>query len=177
MVFRNLRQKDAVTELFSIVADKIDINVWQAIELANHHPRVNILQPGPGVGGHCIAVDPWFIVDSAPNNTPLIQSARKVNDGKPEFIIEKTLVAASQKGARTVACLGLAYKADIDDFRESPAVYITANLRERLDGEVLVVEPNLKITNTKLLVKSGGKKGLWINPDGIPKKIKNALNI
>ena len=78
------------------------------------------------------------------NNTPLIQSARKVNDGKPEFIIEKTLVAASQKGARTVACLGLAYKADIDDFRESPAVYITANLRERLDGEVLVVEPNLK---------------------------------
>tara|TARA_B100000674_G_scaffold494943_1_gene520842 strand:- start:1066 stop:2313 length:1248 start_codon:yes stop_codon:yes gene_type:complete len=128
----------------SIVADKIDINVWQAIELANHHPRVNILQPGPGVGGHCIAVDPWFIVDSAPNNTPLIQSARKVNDGKPEFIIEKTLVAASQKGARTVACLGLAYKADIDDFRESPAVYITANLRERLDGEVLVVEPNLK---------------------------------
>ncbi len=128
----------------SIVADKIDINIWQAIELANHHPRVNILQPGPGVGGHCIAVDPWFIVDSAPNNTPLIQSARKVNDGKPEFIIEKTLVAASQKGARTVACLGLAYKADIDDFRESPAVYITANLRERLDGEVLVVEPNLK---------------------------------
>jgi len=128
----------------SIVADKVGINIWQAIELANHHPRVNILQPGPGVGGHCIAVDPWFIVDSAPNNTALIQSARKVNDSKPEFIVDKILLAAQKTGARTIACFGLAYKADIDDFRESPALLITASLKKRFDGEVLVVEPNIK---------------------------------
>ena len=128
----------------SVVADKIGINVWQAIELANHHPRVNILQPGPGVGGHCIAVDPWFIVDSAPNNTPLIQSARKVNDDKPKHVVEKILATAEKNSVRTVACLGLAYKADIDDFRESPALTITATLTERFDGEVLVVEPNSK---------------------------------
>jgi UDP-N-acetyl-D-mannosaminuronic acid dehydrogenase len=128
----------------SIVADKIDVNVWEAIELANHHPRVNILQPGPGVGGHCIAVDPWFIVDSAPDNTQLIQSARQVNDGKPYYIVEKILAAADKNGATTIACLGLAYKANIDDLRESPAVTITASLTERFDGEVLVVEPNSK---------------------------------
>ncbi len=128
----------------SIVADKIGINIWQAVKLANHHPRVNILQPGPGVGGHCIAVDPWFIVDSAPDNTPLIKSARKVNDGKPNHIVEKILATAYKKGATTVACLGLAYKANIDDMRESPAVTITATLTERFDGEVLVVEPNIK---------------------------------
>jgi UDP-N-acetyl-D-mannosaminuronic acid dehydrogenase len=126
----------------SMVADKIDINIWQAIELANHHPRVNILQPGPGVGGHCIAVDPWFIVDSAPNDTPLIQSARKVNDGKPDHIVEKILTAALTISAKTVACLGLSYKANIDDMRESPAVNITATLTKRFNGEVLVVEPN-----------------------------------
>jgi UDP-N-acetyl-D-mannosaminuronic acid dehydrogenase len=128
----------------SIVADKIGINIWQAVKLANHHPRVNILQPGPGVGGHCIAVDPWFIVDSAPDNTPLIKSARRVNDGKPNHIVEKILATAYKKGATTVACLGLAYKANIDDMRESPAVTITATLTERFDGEVLVVEPNIK---------------------------------
>lgn len=128
----------------SIVADKIGINIWQAVKLANHHPRVNILQPGPGVGGHCIAVDPWFMVDSAPDNTSLIKSARKVNDGKPNHIVEKILATAYKKGATTVACLGLAYKANIDDMRESPAVTITATLTERFDGEVLVVEPNIK---------------------------------
>lgn len=126
----------------SIVADKIGINVWQAIKLANHHPRVNILQPGPGVGGHCIAVDPWFIVDNAPDKTPLIQSARQVNNGKPDHVIDKILDIANKNGATTIACLGLAYKANIDDMRESPAVTITATLTERFHGEVLVVEPN-----------------------------------
>ena len=129
----------------STVADKMGINVWQAVKLANHHPRVNILQPGPGVGGHCIAVDPWFIVDSAPDDTPLIQSAREVNDGKPDHIVGKILATAEKNCATTIACLGLAYKANIDDMRESPAVTITATLIERFDGEVLVVEPNSQI--------------------------------
>jgi len=142
----------------STVADKVGINVWQAIELANRHPRVNILQPGPGVGGHCIAVDPWFMVDSAPNNTPLIRSARKVNDGKPDQIVEKILAAVGKNGATTVACLGLAYKANIDDLRESPAVSITATLTERFDGEVLVVEPNSKTLPDTL----AGTKGLTL---------------
>jgi UDP-N-acetyl-D-mannosaminuronic acid dehydrogenase len=128
----------------SLIADKMGINVWEAVELANHHPRVNILQPGPGVGGHCIAVDPWFIVGSAPHETPLIQSARKVNDGKPGHIVEQILAAAEENGATSIACLGLAYKANIDDMRESPAVTITAALAERFDGEVLIVEPNSK---------------------------------
>jgi len=139
----------------SIVADKVGINVWQAIELANHHPRVNILQPGPGVGGHCIAVDPWFIVDSAPDDTPLIQSAREVNDGKPDHIVRKILATAEKNGATTIACLGLAYKANIDDMRESPAVTITATLTERFDGEVLVVEPNIKILPSALADTKG----------------------
>ena len=139
----------------SIVADKVGINVWQAIELANHHPRVNILQPGPGVGGHCIAVDPWFIVDSAPDDTPLIQSAREVNDGKPDHIVGKILAIAEKNGATTIACLGLAYKANIDDMRESPAVAITATLTNRFDGEVLVVEPNSKILPSALADTKG----------------------
>jgi UDP-N-acetyl-D-mannosaminuronic acid dehydrogenase len=139
----------------SIVADKMDIDIWQAIELANHHPRVNILQPGPGVGGHCIAVDPWFIVESAPDNTPLIQSAREVNDGKPDHIVGKILAIAEKNGATTIACLGLAYKANIDDMRESPAVTITATLTNRFDGEVLVVEPNSKILPSALADTKG----------------------
>ncbi len=126
----------------SLIAEKMGINVWEAVELANHHPRVSILQPGPGVGGHCIAVDPWFIADSAPDESPLIQTARKVNDGKPEHVVNQILAAAKEKGAKSVACLGLAYKADIDDMRESPAVAITAALANAFDGEVLVVEPN-----------------------------------
>jgi UDP-N-acetyl-D-mannosaminuronic acid dehydrogenase len=129
----------------SLIADKMDINVWEAIELANHHPRVNILQPGPGVGGHCIAVDPWFIADSAPDDSPLIQTARKVNDGKPGHVVNKIHAAAKQTGATTIACLGLAYKANIDDMRESPAIKITAALAKKFDGEILVVEPNSKI--------------------------------
>ncbi|MBL6932652.1 MAG: UDP-N-acetyl-D-mannosamine dehydrogenase, partial [Rhodospirillales bacterium] len=126
----------------SLIADKMGINVWEAVELANHHPRVNILQPGPGVGGHCIAVDPWFIADSAPDESPLIQTARRVNDGKPAHIVKQILAAAKDKGATTIACLGLAYKADIDDMRESPAVDIIAALADKFDGDVLVVEPN-----------------------------------
>ena len=126
----------------SLIADKMGIDVWEAIELANHHPRVNILQPGPGVGGHCIAVDPWFLVDGAPEVSPLIQTARAVNDAKPVHVASQALAAAKFSKAKTIACLGLAYKADIDDLRESPAIAITADIAESFGGPVLVVEPN-----------------------------------
>ncbi len=125
----------------SLVCDQLDIDVWQMIDLANLHPRVEILQPGPGVGGHCIAVDPWFIVESAADQTPLIQASRQVNDGKPDWVIERTLAAAPANSA--IACLGLAYKADIDDLRESPAMAIVEKLAAQHDGDILVVEPNI----------------------------------
>ncbi len=126
----------------SLIADKMNIDVWDAIELANRHPRVNILQPGPGVGGHCIAVDPWFIAHSAPDISPLIQTARRVNDGKPDQVIGKILTAAEAAGADTIACLGLSYKADIDDMRESPAVAIAAAVARDFRGRVVIVEPH-----------------------------------
>ncbi|MEO5337273.1 MAG: UDP-N-acetyl-D-mannosamine dehydrogenase [Magnetospirillum sp. WYHS-4] len=127
----------------SLVCDRLDIDVWKVVELANHHPRVDILKPGPGVGGHCIAVDPWFIVDSAPDRTPLIQAARQVNDGKPRFVADRVLAAAGRRADCRIACLGLAYKADIDDLRESPAVDIVRLLAERKAGTLLVVEPHV----------------------------------
>lgn len=130
----------------SLICDKLGINVWELIRLANRHPRVNILQPGPGVGGHCIAVDPWFIVDSAPEVTPLIRAARGVNDAKPRWVIARVDEAAqsvSHGGKARIACLGLAFKPDIDDLRESPALEICAALAEREDYEVIAVEPNI----------------------------------
>jgi len=131
----------------SIICDKLDINVWELISLANRHPRINILQPGPGVGGHCIAVDPWFIVSKTPEQAQLIHTARKVNDAKPEWAIEKikneVLIFEKEKGRKAkVACMGLAFKPNIDDLRESPALYITKKLI--YDGlDVLAVEPNI----------------------------------
>jgi UDP-N-acetyl-D-mannosaminuronic acid dehydrogenase len=139
----------------SLIADKMGIDVWQAIGLANHHPRVNILQPGPGVGGHCIAVDPWFIADSAPDESPLIQTARRVNDAKPGHVVKQVLAAAEASGATTIACLGLAYKANIDDMRESPAVTITAALADAFPGDVLVVEPHTQTLPGPLADKKG----------------------
>jgi UDP-N-acetyl-D-mannosaminuronic acid dehydrogenase len=126
----------------SLVCEKVDVNVWEAIELANRHPRVKILQPGPGVGGHCIAVDPWFIVDSARDVTPLIQAARGVNDGKPHHVADLVAQAARGKAKPVLACLGLAYKADIDDFRESPSVDVIAHIDAKLFSKILVVEPH-----------------------------------
>jgi len=126
------------------VCDEMDIDVWKAIALANHHPRVNILTPGPGVGGHCIAVDPWFIVDGAPDRTPLIQAARQVNDLKPASIVAQIKAAAEKINSPTVACLGLAYKADIDDLRESPAVEITRQVFD-LGIDLLAVEPHVDV--------------------------------
>jgi UDP-N-acetyl-D-mannosaminuronic acid dehydrogenase len=128
----------------SIITDKLDINVWELIRLANRHPRVKILQPGPGVGGHCIAVDPWFIVDSAPEQARLIRMARSVNDDKPLYVIAAIERAARRFKEPVIACLGLAFKADIDDLRESPAVDIVRELADRNIGQVIAVEPNIK---------------------------------
>lgn len=128
----------------SIICDKLDINVWELIRLANRHPRVSILQPGPGVGGHCIAVDPWFIVDSAPEQARLIRTARTVNDAKPGYVIDRVERAARRFKDPVIACLGLAFKANIDDLRESPAVEIADELAERFAGQVVVVEPNVR---------------------------------
>lgn len=137
----------------SIICDKLGINVWELIKLANRHPRVNILQPGPGVGGHCIAVDPWFIVSQTPAEARLIRMAREVNDAKPEWIIEKVKLALADylsanpdKTAKDVAiaCFGLAFKPDIDDLRESPALEITKQLARLHPGELLVVEPHIE---------------------------------
>lgn len=128
----------------SMIADSLDINVWELIELANHHPRVNILQPGPGVGGHCIAVDPWFIVAASPDRASLIKTAREVNDAKPEFVIDKLLPQARRISSVKIAALGLAFKPNIDDLRESPARQIVGRLAEELpEAEILVAEPNI----------------------------------
>lgn len=127
----------------SLVCKRLGIDVWEAIELANHHPRVNVLKPGPGVGGHCIAVDPWFIVASAPNETDLIRAARKVNDAKPGSIVAEVLDTARNGRAAVVACLGLAYKADIDDMRESPSIDVVRGLAKAGGLKLLVVEPNV----------------------------------
>jgi len=125
----------------SLIADHVGTDVWEVIALANRHPRVNILQPGPGVGGHCIAVDPWFLVHSAPEQTPLIATARKVNDGKPDYVIAQAeKLIAEQPGAK-IACLGLSFKANIDDFRESPALTIAEQLAHKYGDRIQIVEP------------------------------------
>lgn len=129
----------------SIIAERQGIDVWELIELANHHPRVNILQPGPGVGGHCIAVDPWFIVSADREYSNLIRTAREVNDSKPEIVLSKVLEKADKLKSPVVAALGIAFKANIDDLRESPSKDIAVALTDRLDhGTVLVVEPNIE---------------------------------
>lgn len=127
----------------SMICNKLDINVWELIKLANRHPRVNILNPGPGVGGHCIAVDPWFIVSSAPETAKLIRQAREVNDAKPHYVLKQITDAADQFKKPVIACLGIAFKADIDDLRESPALDITKMLAQNNEAEILVVEPNI----------------------------------
>lgn len=136
----------------SIICDKLDINVWELIGLANRHPRVNILQPGPGVGGHCIAVDPWFIVSQTPSEAKLIRTARKVNDFKPKWVVEKVKIAIadflqshSNKSIEDVviACFGLSFKPDIDDLRESPSMSIVEEIADFHRGKVLAVEPNI----------------------------------
>lgn len=136
----------------SIICDKLDIDVWELIELANCHPRVNILQPGPGVGGHCVAVDPWFIISNNPNESHLIHTARKVNDNKPDWVVDKVKLAVTEVLSTNtdkklsdvaVSCFGLAFKPNIDDLRESPALKITQKLATLGVGRLLAVEPNI----------------------------------
>ena len=126
----------------SLVSDKLGIDVWDVIALANRHPRVNILTPGPGVGGHCIAVDPWFIVHSAPELTPLIRTARLVNDGKTEHVIARASALIEAEAGR-VALLGLAFKANVDDFRESPAMKVAEALTRKFGDRIAIVEPHV----------------------------------
>lgn len=137
----------------SVICDKLNIDVWELISLANRHPRINILQPGPGVGGHCIAVDPWFIVSKTPDEARLIRTAREVNDGKPDWVIEKVKLAIAEylqenpeKTVKeiTIACYGLAFKPDIDDLRESPALAITQKISLEHRGNLMAVEPNIR---------------------------------
>lgn len=134
----------------SVICDKLGMDVWELVSLANRHPRVSILQPGPGVGGHCIAVDPWFIVSSAPEEARLIRIAREVNDAKPEWVMQKTREAISKSTAGknvegvSVAVYGLAFKPDIDDLRESPALYIAKQLNASHTGKIQIVEPNIQ---------------------------------
>ena len=135
----------------SIMCDKLNVNVWELIKLANRHPRVNILNPGPGVGGHCIAIDPWFLVDSCPGEANLIRKAREINDAKPQFVIEKIMKQAALVEKPMIACLGLTYKADVDDLRESPALGIVEILSRELPESVMVVEPNIKQLPRSLL--------------------------
>ena len=127
----------------SFLCDALRINVWELIAMANLHPRVNILSPGPGVGGHCIAVDPWFIVATNPGEAKLIRQARLINDSKPDFVCRKVAERAAELRQPVIACLGLSYKKDVDDLRESPAVQIVRALAERRVGELLVVEPHI----------------------------------
>jgi len=128
----------------SLICDDEGINVWELISLANRHPRVNILNPGPGVGGHCIAVDPWFIVARSPEHAKLIKTARLVNDAKPDWVIEKVKSRAEKFKHPVIGCLGLAFKADVDDLRESPSVDIVRKLIKENVGEILISEPNLQ---------------------------------
>ncbi|MBH2042320.1 MAG: UDP-N-acetyl-D-mannosamine dehydrogenase [Comamonadaceae bacterium] len=132
----------------SVICDRLGINVWEVISLANRHPRVNILQPGPGVGGHCIAVDPWFIVSSAPEEARLIRTAREVNDAKPGWVIEKVRAKAARFRDPVIGCLGLTFKANIDDMRESPSMDIVKRLLALNVGTVMACDPNVRADKT-----------------------------
>lgn len=146
----------------SMICEAQNIDVWELISLANRHPRVNILKPGPGVGGHCIAVDPWFIVSQTPHLAKLIRSAREVNDSKPQWVTDKIKLAVADyllshpsktAGDVIIGCFGLAFKADVDDLRESPAISIVQSLAGIHPGKILAVEPNISTLPTKLDAK------------------------
>jgi UDP-N-acetyl-D-mannosaminuronic acid dehydrogenase len=128
----------------SMICDHLDINVWELIKLANHHPRVNILQPGPGVGGHCIAVDPWFIVSAAPDHSRLIKSAREVNTIKTDWVVDKVLEKARNFSNPKICCFGVSFKANVDDIRESPALKVVERLLEHSKNSVFIVDPHVE---------------------------------
>lgn len=140
----------ALANELSRICEQLAIDVRELIRLANHHPRVEILRPGPGVGGHCIAVDPWFIIHSAPRQSRLIRAAREVNIAQPKSVVAKVRAQAARIRHPTIACFGLAYKADIDDLRESPAIEITLRLAQEGRGRILAVEPHIETLPTAL---------------------------
>ena len=151
----------------SVICDELNIDVWELISLANRHPRINILQPGPGVGGHCIAVDPWFIVSQTPKSARLIHTAREVNDSKPQWVIDKVKAAINdflqanptkRINDVTIACYGLAFKPNIDDLRESPAMDITRKIAAMHTGRVIAVEPNITKISDENFELSTSKK-------------------
>src|SRR6516162_1487833 len=127
----------------SLICDQLGLNVWQVIELANRNPRAEILHAGAGVGGHCIAVDPWFMIASAPDRTRLIRTAREINDAKPNFVVAQIRERAERFKRPVIACLGLTYKPDVDDLRERPAIEIVGQLARAGEEQILVAEPNL----------------------------------
>jgi UDP-N-acetyl-D-mannosaminuronic acid dehydrogenase len=130
----------AIANEFSRLAERFGVDIWEAIQLANRHPRVEILRPGPGVGGHCISVDPWFLVEAAPEITPLIHTARTLNDSQPAYVVELIHQAVGEVDGKRITILGLAYKPDVDDLRESPAIQVAQQLA-RAGGEVTAYEP------------------------------------
>ncbi len=127
----------------SIIADRLNVDVWEVIELANRHPRVNILTPGPGVGGHCISVDPWFLVSAMPDITRLIHTARRVNQSKPHHVVKRVVRLAGQLAKPVIGCLGLTYKADVDDLRESPSLEVFRELKQLGVGQLMACDPLL----------------------------------
>ena len=138
----------------SMLCTDFDVDVHEVISAANRHPRVGILQPGPGVGGHCIPVDPWFIVEANPDRARLIRTAREVNDGKTSFVFDQVRMRADRFKRPTIACLGIAYKPDVDDLRESPALEIVERAVHEDIGDVLIVEPNIEVL-PKTLAQAG----------------------
>ncbi|NQY43679.1 MAG: nucleotide sugar dehydrogenase, partial [Legionellales bacterium] len=132
----------AFSNELSIICHKLDINVWELIRLCNSHPRVNILDPGAGVGGHCIAVDPWFIIAKSPKESKIIRAARDVNNAKTKFVTDEIVKSANEFNTKKIVCMGVAFKKDVDDLRESPAKKIAVDIRN-LGYEVEVVEPNI----------------------------------
>jgi UDP-N-acetyl-D-mannosaminuronic acid dehydrogenase len=134
----------------SLICDQLGLDVWSVIDLANRHPRVSILRPGAGVGGHCIAVDPWFIIKAAPERSRLMRIAREVNDAKPKFIVTQILERAERFKRPVIACLGLAYKPDVDDTRESPAIEIARQLAGSSQECILVADPELRVLPEEL---------------------------
>lgn len=140
----------------SLVAERVGVDVWEAIALANRHPRVNILKPGPGVGGHCIAVDPWFLVAAAPDLTPLMRTARAVNDGKAKHVVDRAAALLDQHPEARLACLGLTFKADVDDLRESPALSIATTLAERYADRIRLVDPHV-VALPSAIVQTGAR--------------------
>jgi UDP-N-acetyl-D-mannosaminuronic acid dehydrogenase len=144
----------------SLICDRFDINVWEVIDIANRHPRVNVLRPGPGVGGHCIAVDPWFIIDSAPDLARVMRTSREVNNAKTHKVIEQAEALINDHPYANVACCGLTFKANVDDLRESPAMEIALYLSAKYGPRINIVEPNLRRLPSELADHRVGFKNI-----------------